>query len=259
MKITFVGAASCTPEPGRESACALIGDRALVDAGWNAVFRLRELGVDPVGLDTVFLTHTHMDHYLGLAGIFFYLGLRRLDASEPRRLTVVGPVEFVEDTVERTVRFLQHDRYPELKLDLRVNALAPGDGFENDELAVQSFPLSHTTDLRTGKRFVQSLAYRFVEKATGHAFVTAWDTSFCPEVADFAAGEELLIHDAAHTSPREAAETGKRADVEKLYLIHYTAGRADAALADAREVFERTFLAADGETLELRRSSAAET
>ena len=61
----------------------------------------------------------------------------------------------------------------------------------------------------------------------------------------------MLIHDAGHTSAREAAEIGKMAGVGRLYLIHYGEANGDNALTEAREIFPATFLAKEGETITL--------
>ncbi len=249
MKITFVGTGSCTPRPGSESACLLVNGRHLVDTGWCAALKMRSCGCNPEEVKTVFMTHWHVDHYLGLPSVLFSLGLRSRREPQPLPLTIVGPAEQGEETVNWAKGALRYDLYPELMLNVRTVPLAGRDRFEDDELCVETFPLPHMTTVGT-PREIASLAYKFTEKSSRQSFVTAWDTSYSPQLAGFARDQEVLVHDAAHTSPTDAAEVAGRAAVGRLYLIHYE-GDGRTCLDEARKVFPNTFLAEEGQTIEL--------
>ena len=249
MRITFVGTDSCTPRPGKESACLLVNGRHLVDTGWCAALKMRACGCRPEEVKTVFMTHWHADHYMGLPSVLFCLGLRSRREPQPLSLTIVGPAEDAEETVRWAKGALRDDLNPELTLNVRVVPLLAGGRFEDDELSVETFPLPHTTALST-PREIASLAYKFTEKSSRQSFVAAWDTSYSPPLAEFARNQEVLVHDAAHTSPTQAADIAGRAAVGRLYLIHYE-GDGRAALSEARKIFPNTFLAEEGQTIEL--------
>lgn len=249
MKITFIGTGACTPLPGGESACLLVNGTHLVDTGWCAALKMRSCGCKPEEVKTVFITHWHVDHYLGLPSVLLCLGLRSRREPEPLGVTIAGPAEGAEETVEWARKALREDLNPELTLKVKTVPLAAGDGFEDDEFSVETFPLPHRTTLST-PREIASLAYRFTERSSGQSFVTAWDTSHLPRLAEFARDQEVLVHDAAHTSPADAADIARRAAVERLYLIHYE-GEGEAGLSEARKVFPNTFLAEEGKTVEL--------
>jgi len=252
MKITFVGTGACTPLPGSESACLLVNGTHLVDTGWCAALKMRSCGCKPEEVKTVFITHWHVDHYLGLPSVLFCLGLRSRRETEPLSLTIVGPAERGEETVKWAKRALREDLNPELTLNVKTVPLAAGDRFEDDELCVETFPLPHTTTLST-PREIASLAYKFTEKSSRQSFVAAWDTSHSPQLAEFARDQEALVHDAAHTPPTDAADIARRAAVGRLYLIHYE-GNGRTGLSEARKVFPNTFLAEEGKTIELTAS-----
>ena len=255
MNVTVIGSGGFEPRPGRETACILINGAVLVDTGWSSVFRLKAEGRDPCGLTTVFLTHLHGDHYLGLPGVLFYMGVRRgrfVDAPLP--VTLAGPAEGLAEFARRVERFLRWDTFPELRLDLKVRALRSGDTVEDDEILARAFALSHTTTLKT-PRSIASLGYRFTEKSSGASCVVAWDTSRCPAIAEAAQGADLLFHDIGHSTPAEAAEVAKAASVGRLLLIH-TNSSGEAELAEARRVFPRTDLAREGQTLTIGDAAA---
>lgn len=211
--------------------------------------RLKACGHGPEKVKAVFITHWHADHHLGLPSILLCLGLhgRKRPGSVP--LTIAGPSRHCRRTVRRAMGFLQYDLYPELRLDLTTVPLGRDGRYENEELLVETFPLPHTTTLAAAKE-IPSLAYRFTEKSCLYSFVTAWDTAFCPRLAGFARNRRLLVHDAAHTLPAEAAKIAERAGVERLYLIHYE-GDGRKALEEARKVFPETFLAREGQSVDL--------
>ena len=99
-----------------------------------------------------------------------------------------------------------------------------------------------------------SLGFRFGDDV---AWIT--DTAYDPESARFAAGCSLLAHESwfpserprnadIHSSATQAATVAADAGVEELMLIHLPPFNADVeALAEeARHVFPRAVLAADG-------------
>ena len=57
MKLVFLGTSGCIPDIGDDTASMLIDDKYLVDVGWDVVRNLRNKGVDPISVNTVFFTH----------------------------------------------------------------------------------------------------------------------------------------------------------------------------------------------------------
>ncbi|MFB6159279.1 MAG: MBL fold metallo-hydrolase, partial [Candidatus Nanohalobium sp.] len=104
-----------------------------------------------------------------------------------------------------------------------------------------------------------------VREVPGRKIVYSGDTSKCESMIRNAEDADLLIHEATcmheiieerdgHTSARQAGEIAKEAGVGKLVLTHISRryqGREDELLEEAREVFENTELAVDGEKFEL--------
>jgi ribonuclease BN (tRNA processing enzyme) len=245
MKITIVGDGSCIPDVGREAACFLIDGKHLVDTGWCAALRMRQYGFDPLRLESLIFTHFHQDHYLGLPQLLFYIGMQKRKGP-PLRL--IGPDEHLKQVVEAALAFLQVSRFPEIAPSYTLVPLAAGDSFELPALRLQTLAAKHVSS--RGRR-EQALVYRVTEKSGGACVVFTGDTSYHPPIADFARGAPLLLHDGAHTSPRNAASIALRARVGRLVLIHYAQSQAAHILAEARAVFPHTELAQEGCTLEV--------
>jgi len=248
MKITFIGSSTCIPDTGHEVSSLLINGKHLVDTGWCNVLKMREYGFDPLKIESLILTHFHQDHYLGLPHLLFYLGLKRNQYSNAVPLRIIGPAEHLKTVVNFALSFLQISRFPELKVDFELIPLIPGDDYKTGELHLETCAAAHTSGSNVPE---QALAYKFTELATRKSFVHTGDTSFHPPIAKFAKDVPLLIHDAAHSSAKEAADIAKMAQVKSLYLIHYSLKRGVELLNTAREIFPNSFLAREGETLEV--------
>jgi len=59
----------------------------LLDAGAPLLPHMHRLGIQPIDIDVVFLTHFHGDHTLGLPPFV----LHRIFVDKPRAITFVGP------------------------------------------------------------------------------------------------------------------------------------------------------------------------
>ena len=241
MKITFIGTSTCIPDIGSEVASFLIDGKILVDTGWCSVLKMREYGFDPLDIEYLILTHLHHDHYIGLPQLLFYLRLKKL-------VTIIGPSKHLKNVVNKALEFLQISRFPELSLDLKLIPLSPGKSYKGNGFKLDTFPAKH---LSGNNVFEESLVCRFTELSTGKSFAFTGDTSFHPPIAEFVGNIPLLIHDACHSLPKEAAAIAKMANVETLYLIHHSNEKAEEALNEARAVFPHSFLAMEGKTLEI--------
>jgi ribonuclease Z len=101
---------------------------------------------------------------------------------------------------------------------------------------------------------------------TGRKVVYSGDTRPFGRFVRFAAGADVLIHDATlgdelagrakedgHSTPTQAAETAKKAKVKKLVLTHISAryDNAEILLKQAKKLFKNTVAAEDFMKLEI--------
>lgn len=218
MRVTVLGtgAAHTTGERYQTGIFVEASDQTLlVDAG-NGVFqRLAQVGQPPEEIDTVLLTHLHLDHVADL----FSIVKTRVLADRPA-FSVIGPPG-TKTTVDQ---LLAIDDLRE-RADIDVTEIDPGShtiaGF--DVTAVET---DHSE---------YCLAYRF-----GDRFVFSGDTEASPAVAQLADGCEVLLHDCAYTdshpdpsnhpTPTSLGRALREEDVEidELYLTHLYPDAADA-------------------------------
>jgi ribonuclease Z len=89
LDVVFIGTAGSAPTARRSLPATLVrrgGDRLLFDCGEGTQRQLlRSIGL--IELEEVFLTHFHVDHWLGLPGMLKTFSLR----GRERPLTIYGP------------------------------------------------------------------------------------------------------------------------------------------------------------------------
>jgi ribonuclease Z len=101
----------------------------------------------------------------------------------------------------------------------------------------------------------------------GRKIVISGDTKLCEKLIDFSRDADVLIHDATfdseledvaedygHATAYQAAEVAKRANVEKLFLIHVSPRYLDHRVLekDARKVFKNSFVPKDFQEVEVK-------
>jgi ribonuclease Z len=242
MPFAFLGTSGAIPSAERDTTSLVFweagGPVVLVDCGGSPVQRLARLGLDPLALSHVVVTHLHPDHAYGLPALLqnLYL-LQRRDA-----LAVVCRPEHVEPLRALLDLFGLLDRvgFP-LRLE-PVDLAVGADAFTAGGLRVTTAPVAHGS--------MPNFAVR-IRPPAGGAVVYSSDTSPCDAVVALARGAATLIHEATfperdrgrfgvHSTAREAGEVAARAAVERLILTHVEAdyhGELDALADEARRAF----------------------
>ncbi|MFB6183952.1 MAG: MBL fold metallo-hydrolase [Haloarculaceae archaeon] len=229
MRVTFLGTGSAMPTGRRAQTGLLVerdDDRLLVDCGSGVLNALARTDPGYEGVDTVLLTHHHLDH---VSDVLVLLKARWLAGEESLR--VVGP----EGTDALLDGLLDVHEYLRDRVDLTVREVRPG-SFETAGFAVEAMETRHS---------MPCLAYRFeATDAGGPAFVFSGDTEAFAELVGFADGAAVLAHDCSfpddvdvsnHPTPSSlgAALAAADADVGRIYLTHlypHTEGRHEEML-----------------------------
>src|SRR5215218_3032659 len=178
LSLFFAGTAGSVPTARRGLPALLLragGDRLLFDCGEGTQQQLlRSVGLPE--LDAVFITHFHLDHWLGLLGMIKTFDLRARD----RTLTLYGPpgllalIEAMRPVIGRT-------GYP-----LELAELEPHEEVRRGGYVIAAFPVDHR---------VSAYGYAFVEdKRPGRFDAVAARALGVPEGPDFGRlqrGEEV--------------------------------------------------------------------
>ena len=211
--------------------------KILVDAGPGMFLRVGELNIDLEPVDTVLLTHLHIDHSGDLAGFF---KARSLTASASSiRFTVFGPAGGKFPSTSRLVNLLfekggawEYQKTfgsdEEIRpVDLPIELTSPERRIlDQDGLRITAIATHHGD--------CPSVAYRVDYKNESIAFSGDMDASALPNLIHLAKGCSLLVFHCAvldpansppllyslHTAPKNIGEAARDAGVKRLLLSH---------------------------------------
>jgi ribonuclease BN (tRNA processing enzyme) len=221
------------------SYIVLVGGRPriLVDAGPGAFLRIGELDLELEAVDTVLLTHLHIDHSGDLAAFF---NARALTSDGPIKYRVFGPDG--AGLFPKTSRFLDlllgkggafayqktfgaHESFAvrdlAITLDSARTKIVDENGLVVEEIA------THHGDC-------PSVAYRISYKSVVVVFSGDMDASALPNLVQLAKDADLLIFNCAvldppgspsqlydlHTPPKKIGEAARASGVKSLLLSH---------------------------------------
>jgi ribonuclease Z len=285
LSLFFAGTAGSVPTARRGLPALLLragGERILFDCGEGTQQQLlRSVGLPDVG--AVFITHFHLDHWLGLIGMLKTFDLR----ARERPLTIYGPPGLhallggMRPVIGRT-------GYP-----LELTEIEPYDEIRFGTFVISPFPVKHRIeafgyafieDDRPGRFDVAAARELGVtegpdfgrlqrgetvngvrpdqvmgEDRSGRKIVISGDTAPCQAVEVLAHGAELLVHEAtfmederararetAHSTAHQAAEIARDAGVTMLALTHLSTRYFPRDVRDeARSVFPNTVVPRD--------------
>jgi ribonuclease Z len=254
LSVAFLGTGGSVPTARRATACLIVvrgGDRIMFDCGEGSQRQMhRSLGL--VQVEEIYITHLHLDHYLGLPGL-----LRTYDLqSRETPLRIFGPPG-IHDLFADLRRLIGRTRYEVGVEELASDQPVPHEGYEVRPFSVEhrmtAFGYRIAEQDRPG-RFDKVAAVRLGvpegpgfsalqrgeeikgadgvvrpedvmgETRAGRVVVISGDSAPCIATVEAARGAELLIHDGsfAEEEAQRAAETG-----------HSTAGQAAAVGREA--------------------------
>jgi ribonuclease Z len=292
LSLFFAGTAGSVPSPRRGLPALLLragGERILFDCGEGTQHQLlRSVGLPD--LDAIFISHLHLDHWLGLPGMIKTFDMRDRD----RRLEVYGPpgLHALFKTVLKPI--IGRTGYP-----LEIVELEHHEEVGFDDFVVAAFPVSHRVeaygyafieDDRPGRFDVEAAKRLGVthgpdfgrlqrgetvggvrpeqvvgEDRPGRRIVYTGDTAPVQSVEVYAEGADLLVHEATfcederararetgHSTARQAATTALEAGVKLLALTHISTRYFPREIREeARAVFENTLVPRDFDAIEI--------
>lgn len=237
--LTFLGTSASVPSAERNHPALLVeaaGRRILVDCGEGTQRQLLRSGAGFRRLDRILLTHGHLDHVLGIPGLFSTLGLRQ---SAEVMTIHAGP-----GTLDIVIRMLAGlwgaGRAP---IPVSFAPLAEGQVLDAGDFTIECFPVRHRDTDSFGFSF-QSLARRHLLSDR----LAALGVPDGPIRGELAAGRPVVIADRT-IDPEDVL--GPPSGGKKLVVIGDTETTEGLSqyVADADMlVIEATFLDRDAST-----------
>jgi ribonuclease Z len=293
LSIFFAGTAGSVPTPRRGLPAILVragGERLLFDCGEGTQHQLLRSNVGLPDVNAIFITHLHLDHWLGLPGMIKTFDMR----DRERRLEVFGPPGLSALYRQILRPIIGRTGYPLEVVELEHHEEV---GFE--DFVVAAFPVHHRVeaygyafieDDRPGRFDVEAARRLGVtagpdfgrlqrgetvngvrpeqvvgEDRPGRRIVYTGDTAPVQSVEVYSHQADVLIHEATfcedehararetgHSTARQAATTARDAGVKLLALTHLSTRYFPREIREeARAVFENTVVPRDFDTIEV--------
>ena len=280
LEIFFLGTSAGIPSPKRNMPCIALrwkGEVILWDVGECCQRELMKRKVGYGSIRKMFISHLHLDHYLGIFGLIETL--RMTTEVEKEGLDIYAPGKFSDKLINRW-EFM------------RVHRLKEGFEVQGDEYVIKAFRVKHEGEA-FGFVFKEADRVKFdAEKAKslgvegemfskilkkgglnvegreillsdisyvkkGRKVVYSGDTMYCERLVEEAEGADVLIHESTfgeekaeeakvkkHSSVVDAAKAAEKAGVKKLILTHVS-----ARYEDGKELIEQAKKHFRGEVL----------
>lgn len=223
----------------------------LIDCGYSVSRQMINAGVALNRLRYIFITHHHSDHNLEYGPLLYNAWV----TSQPIRIDAYGP---------GGLRKLTQDFFAYQKFDIETRITDEGMAdlrglvtvheFDRPGLVMKTDAVKVTSRRVRHPPVAQAYAYRF--DAKDRSVVISGDTAYAPELAEFAKGADVLVHEviylpaieklikenagakrlrehlvASHTSTEDVGRIAAQAGVKTLVLSHFVPGN-DASITD---------------------------
>jgi ribonuclease Z len=236
FELIFLGTAAAVPSAERGLPALLVARgarRFLIDCGEGTQRQLMRAELGFRGLEHVLLTHAHLDHVLGLAGLLATLALYRVGGT----VQIVGSGE----TLAFVRRYLADAIGPEREGGYRLRSVAPGPVLSFPGWRLDAFPVQHRGTASLGYLFSDELRHPLLPQR-----LDALGVPEGPERAALAQGRSVVLADGRSVSPEmvqglplPGAKLAIVGDAEEVATLVEPVRGADAL------VIEATFLESD--------------
>lgn len=219
MKFIVLGSGSSVPHPARSSSAYWLetaDGSILLDCSASSIHRIAQENLDWVNLDTIWISHFHLDHCGGLFPFLFGTKYAPETQDRTKPLRIFGR-KGLKDLVER------FDDYELLKqpFPVEIVEIEPLESFEilpkTEAIALDT---PHTTE---------SSAI-FIRDSEDKTLVFTADTGFAKELGNFARNVDLFVMECSfvknkpvekHLELAEAMYLTRYANPEKAMLTHF--------------------------------------
>lgn len=281
FEVTFLGTSAAVPTIQRNLSAIAVrrnGDIFLLDSAEGTQRQMMRFGLSYMKVKTIFISHLHLDHFLGVFGLVETMRLN----GRKEKLSIYGPrgskatfgkkdfVEIVEIDDKWTCDFGEFTA-SSFKTEHEHDSI----GFVFEEKGKRRFhedkakglglkgPL-FTKIMNEGKLKIGSKTVKLSDvtyEQPGKKLVYTSDTMPCAATAKAAKGADLIIHEstfaedkkdeakeAKHSTAAGAATIAAKAGAKMLALTHISGRYRDTKplLDEAKAIFENVVIAEDG-------------
>jgi ribonuclease Z len=229
MTVTLLGTGAPPPVMNRFGPSTLVeagGERLLFDVGRGALQRLFQLKVPLKDVYTLFLTHLHSDHIVGIPDLYltgWVNGWREVPLRLWGPLGAQAMMAHLERAFESDIRIrLYDDRPPPQGIVVQVQEIREGVVYERNGVKVTAFEVDY---------YPLKPAFGYRIDYAGRSVVLSGDTRFSENLIRHAQGADVLIHEVV--APESLSRAGYAPERVKAIIDHHVTPE------QAGEVFAR--------------------
>ncbi len=196
LRLDFLGSGNAFAQGGRYWSSFLVDGRYLFDAPPTLLPHLKRLQLPLDGLDAVFISHLHADHFVGLPFLFLeyaYLTRRTKD------LVIVGPPDieqFMEEFADKCFPAITgKGDYRRVYVEAR-----PGARQAAGDLSFEAVRMQH------GSGSLDPFGYRL--RLPGGVVAYTGDTELSDSILELARGADVLVADCTYSQGRGPEHMG---------------------------------------------------
>lgn len=229
IRMTLLGTGVPTPVMQRFGPGVLVeagGEALLFDAGRGVLQRLWQLRPPLRQVRTVFLTHLHSDHTVGLPDLWLTGWLHSRPETPLRLWGPRGTVEMMkhlEQAFQYDIRIrLYDDRCPPEGVVVLAEDISEGVVYENNGVKVTAFLVDH---------YPIQPAFGYRIDYTGRSVVISGDTRFSEHLISCAQGVDVIVHEVLVDDMMRASSPDNPAVMERVIAHHTTPEQAGEVFA----------------------------
>ncbi len=275
IEIIFLGTSATVPTLNRSMPSIALrynGDIILFDSGEGTQRRLLEEGLRYGRIKSIFISHNHIDHTLGLYGL-----IETIDLTLTKSINIFIPEDFpfIKKWDKHNIVFLKsneiYDFGAYVVKVINNNHKSNSFSFMFQEKDSIRFDKEKSLKLGLKGRMFKEIQEKgklngiHLEDITyikrGVKIVYSGDTMYCKDLINFSKHADILIHESTfsekeekeakekfHSTSKDAALIAKEADVKQLILTHFSARYKDESILcrEAEQYFKNVLCAYDG-------------
>ena len=246
MKLHFLGTTGYHPNNVRQTACLMLPEIGVIFDAGTGMFRARDLIQTPEL--HIYLSHTHLDHVIGLTFLFDILYEKDVSVK----------IHLAEEKIEAIERHLFFkDLFP-VAPDFELIPFSSSDEFLPDGAKISTFPLEHPGG---------STGFRVDWPTSSFAYVTDTvadvDARYLSHLEDvttlvhecyFPDGSEEKAKLTGHSCLTPVLKVATQVRAGRLFLVHLNPLDEQIELLDlaaARKIFAETHIAEDLQVIQI--------
>jgi ribonuclease Z len=224
IRLTLLGTGVPTPVMERFGPSTLVeagGDTLLFDAGRGALLRLFQLRCPLQEVRSIFLTHLHSDHIVGLPDLWL---TGWLHGRPEVPLRIWGPygtremMAYLDKAFQFDIRIrLYDDRPPPQGVIVLAEDITEGVVYEHNGVKVTAIEVDHSPI---------SPAFGYRLDYAGRAVVISGDTRFSEHLISCARGADVVVHEVIVADMLRASALKNPEAMERVIAHHTTAEQA---------------------------------